>query len=140
MNSRINNLETTCVKLLADNKCINIRKDKLENTCEKLSNENKEPTQHTNNLDNYSRRSSVVIRGITEPQQESNADCVKAARDFFNPIRSGGGGALKAPFRFFVLTHLILEQHSCALGTFPKKNSLTLCGKKKFDWEVMVWS
>ena len=33
-----------------------------------------------------------------------------------------GGGGLKAPpFRFFALTHLILELHYCALGTFPKK-------------------
>ena len=39
-----------------------------------------------------------------------------------NPIRSGGGGALKAPpLRFFALTHLILELHYCALVTFPKK-------------------
>ena len=48
-----------------------------------------------------------------------------------NPIRSGvgGGGALKAPsLRFLALTHLILELHYCALGTFPK-NSLTACGK-----------
>ena len=42
----------------------------------------------------------------------------------FNPIRSGGGGALKAPpppLSFLALTHLILELHFCALGTFPKK-------------------
>ena len=83
MNSRIDILETTCEKLSAENKSINIRNDKLENTCEELSNENRELRQHTNNLFNYSRRSNVVIRGITEPQQESNADCVKAARDFF---------------------------------------------------------
>ena len=32
------------------------------------------------------------------------------------------GGALKAnPLRFFALTHLILELHYCAPGTFPKK-------------------
>ena len=43
--------------------------------------------------------------------------------DMFNPIRPGGGGgwALKAPLRLFALTHLILELHYCALGTFPKK-------------------
>ena len=42
--------------------------------------------------------------------------------DPLNPIRSGGGGALKAPpLRFFVLMHLILELHYCALVTFPKK-------------------
>ena len=32
-----------------------------------------------------------------------------------------GGGALKAPLRFFALTHLILELYYCALVTFPKK-------------------
>ena len=43
-------------------------------------------------------------------------------RHIFNPIRSGGGGALKAPpLRFFALAHLILELHYCALVTFPKK-------------------
>ena len=39
-----------------------------------------------------------------------------------NPLRSRGG-ALKAPppLRFFAFTHLILELHYCALGTFPPK-------------------
>ena len=83
MSSRIDNLETTCAKLSVENKSINIRNDKLEFTCEQLSNENRELKQHTNNLDNYSRRSNVVIRGITEPQQESNADCERAAREVF---------------------------------------------------------
>ena len=51
----------------------------------------------------------------------------------FNPIRSGGGGALKAPppLRFFALTHLILELHYCALVTFSKI-SLTQCVEKFF--------
>ena len=39
----------------------------------------------------------------------------------FNPIRSGGGEALKAPPQFFCPHALILELHYCALGTFPKK-------------------
>ena len=39
----------------------------------------------------------------------------------FNPIRSGGGGALKASLYFFALTHLILELHYCAFVTFLKK-------------------
>ena len=39
-----------------------------------------------------------------------------------NSIRSGGGGrAFKAPPQNFSLTHLILELHHCALGTFSKK-------------------
>ena len=83
MSSRIYSLETTCAKLSAENKAINCKNDKLEFTCDELSNENRELKQHTNNLDNYSRRSNVVIRGLTEPQGESNADCEKAARDFF---------------------------------------------------------
>ena len=36
----------------------------------------------------------------------------------------GGGGGVESPpppFRFFALTHLILELHYCALVTFPKK-------------------
>ena len=83
MSSQIDSLETTCAKLSAENKAINCKIDKLEFTCDELSNENRELKQHTNNLDNYSRRSNVVIRGLTEPQGESNADCEKAARDFF---------------------------------------------------------
>ena len=83
MSSRIDSLETTCAKLSAENKAINCKNDKLEFTCDELSNENRELKQHTNNLDNYSRRSNVVIRGLTEPQGESNADCERAARDFF---------------------------------------------------------
>ena len=35
-----------------------------------------------------------------------------------NPIRSGGGFK-SPPLSFFALTHLILELHYCALGTFP---------------------
>ena len=33
----------------------------------------------------------------------------------------GGGFKSPPPLRFFVLTHLILELHYCALGTFPQK-------------------
>ena len=41
------------------------------------------------------------------------------------------GGALKAPpLRFFALTHLILELHYCALGTFPKILFNTVWRKK----------
>ena len=36
----------------------------------------------------------------------------------YNP---GGGGLKSPPLSFFALTHLILELHYCALGTFPKK-------------------
>ena len=44
-------------------------------------------------------------------------------------LYDSGGGALKAPLRFFALTHLILELQYCALVTFPK-NRLTPCGEK----------
>ena len=40
---------------------------------------------------------------------------------FFNPIRSGGGGALKAPPPVFCPHPFNLELQYCALGTFPKK-------------------
>ena len=43
-------------------------------------------------------------------------------------MRSGRGGALKAPLRIFALKHLILELHYCALGTFPKKYFNTVIG------------
>ena len=65
------------------NRTINFKNDRLKFTCEELTSENNSLKQHTENLDNYSRRSNVVIRRITEPQQESNADCEKATRDFF---------------------------------------------------------
>ena len=49
---------------------------------------------------------------------------------FFNAIRSGWVLALKGPpLRFFALTHLILELHYCALGTFPKKQFNTVWRK-----------
>ena len=41
-----------------------------------------------------------------------------------NPTRSGGGGGgvkIPPPLSSFALTHLILELHYCALGSFPKK-------------------
>ena len=38
---------------------------------------------------------------------------------FFNPIRSGGALNSPPPLpHFFAFTHLILELHYCALGTF----------------------
>ena len=42
-----------------------------------------------------------------------------------------GGGAIKAPppHRFFALTHLILELHYCALGTFHKNSFNTVMRK-----------
>ena len=56
-------------------------------------------------------------------QKQNNKITLQPLSDkVINPIRSGGGGALKAPpLRFFALTHLILELHYCALVTFAKK-------------------
>ena len=42
----------------------------------------------------------------------------KGTLTVYNP---GGRGDLKAPFRIFALTHLILELCYCTLRTFPKK-------------------
>ena len=83
MSNKMDTLEKRCEKLSADNKIINLKNDRLEFTCAELTSENNSLKQHTENLDNNSRRSNVVIRGITEPQQESNTDCEKAVRDFF---------------------------------------------------------
>ena len=83
MSSKIDSLEEKCETLSVENRTINLKNDRFKFTCEELTSENNSLKQHTENLDNYSRRSNVVIRGITEPQQESNADCEKAARDFF---------------------------------------------------------
>ena len=53
----------------------------------------------------------------------------------FNLIRSWGGfKSPPPPLRFFALTHLILELHYCALGTFPQKIVYHSVEKKNFDW------
>ena len=52
----------------------------------------------------------------------------------FNLIRSGGRALKAPPPRFFVLTHLILKLHYCALGNFLK-NSLTQCDEYFF----LIW-
>ena len=83
MSNNMDTLEKRCEKLSADNKIINLKNERLEFTCAELTSENNSLKQHTENLDNNSRRSNVVIRGITEPHQESNTDCEKAVRDFF---------------------------------------------------------
>ena len=63
-----------------------------------------------------------AIRLVTNSSYFAHTTPLFPAEGLLNPIRSGGGGALKAPpLRFFALTHLILELHYCALVTFPKK-------------------
>ena len=83
MGSKIEQMETTCAKLTSDINTITVKNEQLEITCEQLSTENKELKSHSNELDNYSRRSNIVIRGIVEPQQESNAECEQTVRAFF---------------------------------------------------------
>ena len=83
MSSKIEQMETTCAKLTSDINTITVKNEQLEITCEQLSTENKELKSHSNELDNYSRRSNIVIRGIVEPQQESNAECEQTVRAFF---------------------------------------------------------
>ena len=38
--------------------------------------------KHTINLENYSRRNNVVIRGISENSSESNVECEVKTRNF----------------------------------------------------------
>ena len=67
-NTKIERLERTCTNLTAENKTICGKNEQLEFTCDQLNNENKELQLQNNNLENYSRRSNIVIRGIAEPQ------------------------------------------------------------------------
>ena len=59
-----------CLRYSTTRREISQLANKLQFTCEELSNENRELKKNTNNLDNYSRQSNVVIRGLTEPQGE----------------------------------------------------------------------
>ena len=50
----------------------------------------------------------------------------------FNPIRSGGGGALKAPPPIFCSHAFNFRAALLCVGNFSQKNSLTPCGEKFF--------
>ena len=52
-------------------------------TCENLTSENKQLKQQTNKLENYSRRSNVVIRGLQEEENEPLSTCEQKAKQFF---------------------------------------------------------
>ena len=56
--------------------------DFLECQNESLISENKLLRVQTNNQENYSRRRNIVIKGVTEEQQETNETCEFAARVF----------------------------------------------------------
>ena len=55
----------------------------LRFTCEQLTTENKTLKQKTTNLENYSRRNNVVIKGIKEEKSETKEMCEEKARHFF---------------------------------------------------------
>ena len=56
----------------------------------------------------------------------------------FNPIRSGGGGALKASPPIFCPHAFNFGATLLCVGVFSQKNSLTQYGKKNFDWGVKI--
>lgn len=68
-------------ELKEDSKKINDEVNYLKFTCDRLVNENKQLKQHTNKLENYSRRNNVVIRGIPESRGESNAECADKVKN-----------------------------------------------------------
>ena len=64
----------------------------VEFTCDRLVNENKMLKKRTINLDNYSRRNNVVIRGISENSSESNVECeVKTRKFMINELKLDDG-------------------------------------------------
>ena len=54
----------------------------LRFTCEQLTSKNKLLTQHTNNLENYSRRNNLLIRGLPVVPQETDDMCEQTTRNF----------------------------------------------------------
>ena len=50
----------------------------------------------------------------------------------FNPIRSGGGGALKAPPQYFCPHAFNFGATLLCVGDFSPKNNLTPCGENFF--------
>ena len=46
-----------------------------------MQNENVKLRKHVNHLENYSRRSNLVIRGITENEGETSSGCENAVRN-----------------------------------------------------------
>ena len=50
--------------------------------CDELKTENHSLKMHANKLDNYSRRKNIVIRGVEEEKNESNAQCELKVKAF----------------------------------------------------------
>ena len=85
----INSIKTTADSALnlaeQNKKDIDLIRDEinyLKFTCGNLVEENNMLKQHTNNLENYSRRNNIVVRGIAEQKGESKSDCELKARHF----------------------------------------------------------
>jgi len=68
-------------------------------TCERLETENKLLKQKTNNLENYSRRNNIIIRGIPESNNETSLECEEKARMFLvNELKLDGERARNMKF------------------------------------------
>ena len=62
--------------------CVNAENKMLKYNNDRLICENKQMRQQTNNNENYSRRKNIVIRGIAEEEDETNATCEEKVRRF----------------------------------------------------------
>ena len=82
MTTEIKNLKTDLLQIRnewntvnADNKEIKLKNVLLETECEELK-------RQVNSVEMYSRRDNIVFYGITETQNETNDQCLVAARNF----------------------------------------------------------
>lgn len=56
--------------------------DRLNVKCESLENENEKLKKQTINMENYSRRNNLVVRGIPETTKETKTQCESKVKDF----------------------------------------------------------
>jgi len=111
--------------------------DFLKFTCEKLSSENQTLKQQTNKLENYSRRSNVIIRGIKEEENESLMSCENKARDFFKQQLQLDGNTVND--LKFVRCHRMG-------GTYRKQNQRTsqirpiIVRFQNYSDKLLIWS
>ena len=73
--SEIDTIKQSTEKIRDENKYLRF-------TCEQLTSKNKLLTQHTNNLENYSRRNNLLIRGLPVVPQETDDMCEQTTRNF----------------------------------------------------------
>ena len=64
--------------------------------CDELKLEHKTLKEHSNKLDNYSRRKNLIIRGIGEEKSETNVQCEQKVRDFMKHELKLNNGAVDA--------------------------------------------